>query len=94
MEDPYVAEVRKYRLQHTKQFGSDLHLICEDLRQFERSLGDRVVVLLKVSHVCKAVGFAVLPLLLLATVGSVAWYASERRTERDRARRANATAGL
>jgi hypothetical protein len=45
MEDPYVAEVRKYRLQHTKQFGSDLHLICEDLRQFERSLGDRVVTL-------------------------------------------------
>ena len=33
MKDPYVAEVRKYRLQHTKQFGSNLHLICEDLRQ-------------------------------------------------------------
>ena len=45
MKDPYVAEVRRYRLQHTKQFGSSLHLICEDLRQFERSLGDRVVTL-------------------------------------------------
>jgi hypothetical protein len=43
MKDPYVAEVRKHRMQHTKQFGSDLHKICEDLRTFERSLGDRVV---------------------------------------------------
>ena len=43
MKDPYVAEVRKHRLQHTKQFGCDLHSICEDLRTFERSLGDRVV---------------------------------------------------
>ena len=53
-----------------------------------------VLVLLKVSHACRAVGFAVLPLLLLVTVGSVAWYASERRTERDRVLRASATAGL
>lgn len=45
MKDPYVAEVRKYRMQHTKLFGSDLHGICEDLRTFERSLGGRVVTL-------------------------------------------------
>ena len=45
MKDPFVAEVRKYRMQHTKQFDSNLHLICEDLRRFERSLGDRVVAL-------------------------------------------------
>lgn len=45
MKDPYVAEVRKYRMQHTKQFDSNLHLICEDLRKFETSLGDRVVLL-------------------------------------------------
>ena len=45
MKDPYVAEVRKYRMQHTKQFDSNLHLICEDLRKFECSLGDRVVIL-------------------------------------------------
>jgi len=43
MKDPFVAEVRKHRMQHTRQFGSDLHSICEDLRTFERSLGDRVV---------------------------------------------------
>jgi hypothetical protein len=45
MKDPYVAEVRKYRMQHTKQFQSNLHLICEDLRSFECSLGNRVVTL-------------------------------------------------
>ena len=45
MKDPYVAEVRKYRMQHTKQFDSNLHLICEDLRKFDNSLGDRVVLL-------------------------------------------------
>jgi len=43
MKDPYVAEVRKYRMQHTKACGSDLHRIGEDLREFERSLGARVV---------------------------------------------------
>jgi len=43
MKDPYVVEVRKHRLQHTRQFDSDLHRICEDLRSFEHSLGDRVV---------------------------------------------------
>jgi hypothetical protein len=45
MKDPYVAEVRKSRMEHTKRFNSDLHLICEDLRAFESSLGDRVVTL-------------------------------------------------
>lgn len=45
MKDPYVAEVRKHRMEHTKQFGSDLHRICEDLREFEASLGKRVVTL-------------------------------------------------
>lgn len=45
MKDPYVAEVRKYRMLHTKKFNSDLHLIGEDLRNFERTLGARVVTL-------------------------------------------------
>ncbi len=43
MKDPYVAEVRKHRMEHTRKFGSDLHAICEDLRSFEASLGERVV---------------------------------------------------
>ena len=45
MKDPYVEEVRKHRMEHTQQFKSDLHLICEDLRNFESSLGERVVTL-------------------------------------------------
>ena len=45
MKDPFVDEVRKFRMEHTKQFKSDLHLICEDLRQFESTLGTRVVTL-------------------------------------------------
>ena len=45
MIDPYVKEVRRFRMEHTRKFNSDLHLICEDLRRFESSLGDRVVTL-------------------------------------------------
>jgi hypothetical protein len=45
MKDPFVDEVRKFRMEHTKQFNSDLHMICSDLRQFEASLRDRVVTL-------------------------------------------------
>jgi hypothetical protein len=43
MKDPIVEEVREHRMEHTRQFGSNLHLICEDLRQFESTLGERVV---------------------------------------------------
>jgi hypothetical protein len=45
MKDPYVDEVRQFRMEHTKKFNSDLRLICEDLRRFESTLGDRVVTL-------------------------------------------------
>lgn len=45
MKDPFVTEVRKYRMQHIRKFKSDLHLICEDLRQYELSLGERLVTL-------------------------------------------------
>ena len=43
MQDPIVEEVRKHRMEHTRRFNSDLHQICEDLREFESTLGDRVV---------------------------------------------------
>jgi hypothetical protein len=43
MRDPIVAEVRQYRMEHTKQFHSDLALICEDFRKLEAGLGDRLV---------------------------------------------------
>ena len=45
MKDPFVDEVRTFRMEHTNQFNSDMHLICEDLRRFESSLGSRVVTL-------------------------------------------------
>jgi len=45
MKDPFVEEVRKYRMEHTRQFDSNLHRICEDLREFEATLGERVVTL-------------------------------------------------
>ena len=43
MKDPFVAEVRKHRMAHTRKFGSNLRRICEDLRAFELTLGKRVV---------------------------------------------------
>jgi len=43
MNDPIVAEVRKYRMQHTLKFGADLRLICADLRKVEATLADRLV---------------------------------------------------
>jgi len=43
VKDPIVDEVRKHRIEHTRQFNSDLHQICEDRREFESTLGDRVV---------------------------------------------------
>ena len=45
MKDPFVQEVRKYRMEHTKRFNGDLQRICGDLRQFEQTLGDRVITL-------------------------------------------------
>ncbi len=42
MKDPIVDEVRRHRMEHTKQFHSNLRLICEDLRKYEAGLGDRL----------------------------------------------------
>lgn len=38
MKDPFVAEVRKYRMEHTKKFNSDIHAICNDLRKYQALL--------------------------------------------------------
>lgn len=43
MKDPIVAEVRRHRMEHAKRFNFDLALICEDLREKEAELGDRLV---------------------------------------------------
>ena len=38
MKDPFVAEVRKYRMEHTKQFHSNIHEICNDLKKYQKNL--------------------------------------------------------
>ena len=43
MKDPHVSEVRKHRMEHTRQFNGNLRLICEDIRRFEATLKGRVV---------------------------------------------------
>ena len=41
MNDPIVEEVRRHRMEHTRKFGGDLKLICEDLRRIQRESGCR-----------------------------------------------------
>jgi hypothetical protein len=43
MNDPIVDEVRRHRMEHTRKFGGDLKLICEDLRRIQRESGYQVV---------------------------------------------------
>lgn len=43
MKDPFVEEIRNIRMEHTLAFQSDLRKIAEDLKAFEKTLGDRVV---------------------------------------------------
>ena len=43
MNDPIVEEVRRYRMEHTRKFGGDLNLICEDLRRIQHESGCQVV---------------------------------------------------
>ena len=38
MKDPFVTEVRKYRMEHTKKFNFDIHAICNDLRKYQETL--------------------------------------------------------
>jgi hypothetical protein len=43
MMDPIVEEVRRYRMEHTRRFGGDLKLICEDLCRMQRESGCKIV---------------------------------------------------
>ena len=43
MNDRIVEEVRRHRMEHTRKFGGDLNLICEDLRRIQRESGCKVV---------------------------------------------------
>ena len=38
MKDPFVSEIRKYRMEHTKKFNSDIHAICKDLCDYQAAL--------------------------------------------------------
>lgn len=42
-EDPIIAEIRRYRAEHTEKFGHNLGRICEALREAEAKSGRRVV---------------------------------------------------
>lgn len=39
MIDPFVEEIREARRKHAKQFNFDLHAICADLKEKEKSCG-------------------------------------------------------
>ena len=43
MKDPIVEEVRRYRMEHTRQFGGDLNRIYEDLRRIQQESGCKLV---------------------------------------------------
>lgn len=42
-KDLIVEEIRKYRNEYAKQFNSDLHAICQDIREKQGQAGRRVV---------------------------------------------------
>ena len=43
MKDPIVEEVRKHRMEHTREFRGDLSAICEDLRSIQTASGHKIV---------------------------------------------------
>ena len=43
IEDPIVAEIRRYRAEHTEKYGHDLGRICEVLREAEAKSSRTVV---------------------------------------------------
>jgi cell fate (sporulation/competence/biofilm development) regulator YmcA (YheA/YmcA/DUF963 family) len=38
MKDPFVEEIRNYRMKHTKENNYDIHAICDDLRDLQKKL--------------------------------------------------------
>jgi len=43
IEDPIVAEIRRYREQHAAKYGNDLNRICEALRDRQAKSKRKVV---------------------------------------------------
>lgn len=50
MKDPIVAEVRKYRMDHTRKFKGNLAAICADLKDLQKHSGHIVVRLPAIKH--------------------------------------------
>ena len=42
MKDPFVEEIRGYRMEHAKRFNFDIHAICDDLRNLEKKLDKKI----------------------------------------------------
>ncbi len=42
MKDPFVEEIRGYRMEHAKRFNFDIHAICNDLRNLEKKLDEKI----------------------------------------------------
>lgn len=42
-EDPIVAEIRRYRIEHAAKYGHDLKRIHETLKEYESKSGREVV---------------------------------------------------
>ncbi len=42
-EDPVVAEIRRYRMEHAGRYGHDLKRIHEALQEYESKSGRKVV---------------------------------------------------
>jgi hypothetical protein len=43
IEDPIVAEIRRYRKQHAQKYGNDLDRICKALRERQETSRRKVV---------------------------------------------------
>jgi hypothetical protein len=43
IEDPIVAEIRRFRNEHAEKYGHDLKRICNALREFEKTSGRKIV---------------------------------------------------
>ena len=42
MKDPFVEEIRGYRMEHAKRFDFDIHAICNDLRKLEKNIDKEI----------------------------------------------------
>ncbi len=42
MKDPFVEEIRGYRMEHARRFNFDIHAICNDLRDLEKNKDKKI----------------------------------------------------